>query len=184
MISKGFSKKYIEETIPEYQTFLESSDSMFEEKVVSAFEKSMQNAVGTNASNFNIVNKNRESISLESLKGKTVYLNFWASWCKPCIKKMIDLQKLENEIDESKIKFVHISFDRDPSVWEHTISTYRFEGIHALAIEGVSSDLAKAYGVRSIPQYYLINKNGQFASKPTTNTIDELRKTLIQLSNN
>lgn len=184
MISKGFSKKYIEETIPEYQSFLESSESMFEEKVVSAFEKSMQNAVGTRASNFNIINKNRESISLESLKGKTVYLNFWASWCKPCVKKMIDLQKLEKEVDNSKIKFVHISFDRDPSIWERTISTYNFKGIHALAIEGVSSDLAKAYGVRSIPQYFLINNNGQFAGKPTTNTIDELKKTLIQLSNN
>lgn len=184
MISTGFAKKYIEETIPHYNQFIESSQSEFQEKVVSAFEKSMQNAVGSQASNFKITNKEQESISLNSLQGKTVYLNFWASWCQPCVKKMVQLQKIEKELDESNIKFVHISFDRSPSIWETTIKQYDFKGIHALAIEGVNSDLAKAYGVRSIPQYFLIGKDGKFANKPTTNTFEELKKTLDRLSKN
>lgn len=184
MISKGFQKKYIDETIPDYQNFMTTSENPFHEKVASAFEKSMKNAVGTTASNFRITNKDQETISLDALKGQTIYLNFWASWCQPCVRKMVELQKLEKELDQSKIKFVHISFDRDPSTWESTINRYSFKGIHALAIDGVESELAKAYGVRAIPQYYLINKYGQFANKPTTNSIGELKKTLNSLSNN
>ena len=48
-------------------------------------------------------------------------------------------------------------------------------------MDGVNSELAKAYGVRAIPQYFIINKEGRFALKPTTHSISELKKILISL---
>lgn len=181
MICKGFSKKYIEEMIPVYQEFLYTCNNSFSEKVASSFEEAMQNAVGTAASNFVIRNSEAEEVTLNSLKGKTIYLNFWASWCQPCVRKMVQLKELENELTNSGVEFVHISFDRDESTWASTIRSYNFKGIHALATDGVNSDLAKAYGVRAIPQYFIINKEGKFALKPTTQSIDELKKILVSL---
>jgi len=181
MICKGFSKKYIEELIPIYEEFLHTSQDSYSEKVAIKFEEAMQNAVGTTASNFVIRNSEAEEVALSSLKGKTIYLNFWASWCKPCVRKMVQLKDLEKELNDSGVEFVHISFDRDESTWENTIRTYNFKGIHALAMDGVNSELAKAYGVRAIPQYFIINKEGKFALKPTTHSISELKKILISL---
>lgn len=181
MICKGFSKKYIEELIPVYEEFLHNSDNSFSEKVASTFEEAMQNAVGTSASNFVIRNSQAEEVTLNSLKGKTIYLNFWASWCKPCVRKMVQLKDLEKDLNNSGVEFVHISFDRSESAWEQTIRSYNFKGIHALATDGVNSELAQAYGVRAIPQYFIINKEGKFALKPTTQSIDELKKILISL---
>ena len=181
MISKGFSKKYLEELLPVYQEFLFTCNNSFSEKVATSFEEAMQNAVGTDASNFVIRNSESEEVTLSSLKGKIVYLNFWASWCQPCVRKMVQLKDLEDELKNSGVEFVHISFDRNESTWANTIKSFNFKGIHAFAPDGVNSDLAMAYGVRAIPQYFIIDKQGKFAKKPTTQSLDELKKILVSL---
>ncbi len=181
MICTGFSKKYISELIPVYEEFLHGCSNSYSEKVAITFEEAMQNAVGSAASNFVIRNSQAEEVTLNSLKGKTIYLNFWASWCQPCVRKMLELKDLEGELKNSNVEFVHISFDRDESTWASTIRSFNFKGIHALATDGVNSELAKAYGVRAIPQYFIINKEGKFAPKPTTHSVDELKKILVSL---
>ena len=113
MIVKAFSKKYIEETIPLFESFLnEENNDAFGSKVVVAYEKSLINAIGTRASNFVIRNPGEDEISLSSMSGKTVYLNFWASWCRPCMKKMHELKPIEEELKSKNIEFIHISFDK------------------------------------------------------------------------
>lgn len=183
MIGSAFSKRYIAETIPLFEAFLNNDENdAFGSKVVAAYEKSLVNAIGTRASNFVIRNPGESEVSLSSLNGKTVYLNFWASWCRPCMKKMNELKPLEQELKSQDIEFIHISFDKSESAWKNAISKNGFQGTHVIVPEGVESSIAKEYEIRSIPQYFIIDKKGNFAQKPTFNTIKDLKKTLESTS--
>ncbi len=180
MIAKAFSKKYIAETIPLFETFLSdiNNNDSFGSKVVVAYEKSLVNAIGTRASNFVIRNPGEPEVSLSSLNGKTVYLNFWASWCRPCMKKMNELKPLEEDLKAKEIEFIHISFDKSEAAWKNAIDKNQFKGTHVIVPEGVESPIAKKYEIRSIPQYFIIDKNGNFAPKPAVPSIKELQKVL------
>jgi len=183
MIVKAFSKKYIAETIPLFESFLsEASNDEFGSKVVEAYEKSLVNAIGTKASNFVIRNPGEAEVSLSSLSGKTVYLNFWASWCRPCMKKMNELKPLEAKLKAENIEFIHISFDKNEDSWKNAIKSNGFSGTHVIVPEGVESSIAKEYEIRSIPQYFIIDKNGNFATKPTVPSVKELQKVLEKTS--
>lgn len=179
MITTAFSKKYISETIPTFEKFLNDIENdEFGSKVVVAYEKSLVNAIGTQASNFVIRNPGEPEVSLSSLSGKTVYLNFWASWCRPCMKKMNELKPLEEDLKAKDIEFIHISFDKNESAWKNAINANGFQGIHVIVPEGVESSIAKEYEIKSIPQYFIIDKNGNFAPKPTVPSVSELQKVL------
>lgn len=179
MIISAFRKRYIAETIPLFEAYLnDENNDEFGSKVVVAYEKSLINAIGTRASNFVIKNPGEDEVSLSSLNGKTVYLNFWASWCRPCMKKMNDLKPLEAELKTKDVKFIHISFDKNEESWKRAIKSNGFNGTHVIVPEGVESTIAKEYEIRSIPQYFIIDKNGNFTAKPTLNTVKDLKKTL------
>ena len=183
MIVKAFSKKYISETIPLFESFLsEANNDEFGSKVVEAYEKSLVNAIGTKASNFVIRNPGETEVSLSSLTGKTIYLNFWASWCRPCMKKMNELKPLEVKLKEDDIEFIHISFDKNEDAWKNAIKANGFSGTHVIVPEGVDSSIAKEYEIRSIPQYFIIDKDGNFATKPTVPSVKELQKVLEKTS--
>ena len=183
MISKAFSKKYIEETIPLFESFLsEENNDAFGSKVVEAYEKSLVNAIGTKASNFVIKNPGEPEVSLSSLNGKTIYLNFWASWCRPCMKKMNELKPLEAKLKTDDVEFIHISFDKSEAAWKNAIKANGFSGTHVIVPEGVDSGIAKEYEIKSIPQYFIIDKNGNFATKPTVPSVKELQKVLEKTS--
>lgn len=54
------------------------------------------------------------AINLQSLKGKKVFVNLWASWCGPCRSEMPSIEKLYASVDKSKVAFVLLSFDENP----------------------------------------------------------------------
>lgn len=62
---------------------------------------------------FKMVSLNGKTVSFESLKGKVVFMNMWATWCPPCIAEMPNIQKLYEKIGSDKIAFVMLSLDED-----------------------------------------------------------------------
>jgi thiol-disulfide isomerase/thioredoxin len=65
--------------------------------------------------NFTLKGLGGETITLASLKGKVIFMNFWATWCPPCIAEMPDIQKLYEKVKSDKIAFVMVSLDEDPA---------------------------------------------------------------------
>ena len=94
------------------------------------------------------------------------------------MKKMNELKPLEKELKAQDVEFIHISFDKNESAWKNAINANGFQGTHVIVPEGVESAIAKEYEIRSIPQYFIIDKNGNFAPKPTLPSIRELQKVL------
>lgn len=108
--------------------------------------------------------------SFDDLKGTYLYIDVWASWCKPCIAEIPSLKKVKEKYKGKNIRFVSISVDvaKDKDKWKSAVRNHRLSGIQLLADKDLSSDFIKAYQIGTvvgIPNFILIDPNGKIISK-------------------
>jgi thiol-disulfide isomerase/thioredoxin len=96
-------------------------------------------------------------LSLESLRGKVVYLDFWASWCKPCAISLPALDELRKEFPADDFAVIAVNVDRDPEV-ARTFLSRRPVGYPSLA--DPEGQLPVRFGVETMPTSFLIDRNG------------------------
>lgn len=183
LLYKAFYAKRVDAIIPYYLDFLETNPyQVFDEKVIGAYQKAMRYAVGTPAPDFTIKNLQDENVNLLDFQGKVVLLNFWASWCRPCLRKMDQLKPMQQELASQNIVFLNISLDRDKAAWRSSVQQNNFKGVHLLADGALESEVSALYDVKALPQYFIIDKLGNFAEKPRTKGLDDLKTTLEYLN--
>jgi peroxiredoxin len=183
IIYRCFGVGQIDEILSNYWAFVEKTDyPEFSQKVVSVYEKAMKQSIGVPAPDFKLMDNLGRMVTLRSYNGQVVLLNFWASWCQPCMSKMRIMQPLEAELKSKGIVFMNVSLDRDTARWQQTLSQEQFAGVHLIADGDINSSIANEYQVRILPQYFLIDKNGAFAEKPKQFRADDLRLVLNRLS--
>lgn len=110
------------------------------------------------APEFELVRLNGAKLSLSSLKGKLIIMNFWATYCGPCIKELPHLQELYDKIkDEGNTIIITINCDKNPAFAEPFVrkNNYTFPVLYA------DSDLRENYGVRGIPTTFIIDATGE-----------------------
>ena len=129
---------------------------------------------------FDYENQKGGKTSLESLKGKYVYIDVWATWCGPCLKEVPSLKKVEEEYQGKNIQFVSISIDniKDRKKWSNLVNTKQLGGIQLLADMDINSEFIKAYEIKEIPRFILIDPDGNIvnsnAPKPSETKLTEL----------
>ncbi|MCD5415636.1 TlpA family protein disulfide reductase, partial [Candidatus Bipolaricaulota bacterium] len=91
------------------------------------------------------------------LRGKVVLLNFWASWCRPCIAKLPLIQQLYEQYAAGGLVIIGINLDRSERMMERILEDFNitFRQIFAQAKE-----IADLYGVVGIPETFLIDRQG------------------------
>ena len=98
-------------------------------------------------------------VSSETFRGKYIYLDIWATWCGPCCAEIPHLQKLEQKFATRNIAFVSISCDRNKEAWKKMIGEKQLGGIQLNG--GENSDFMKAYMIRGIPRFILLDREGK-----------------------
>jgi thiol-disulfide isomerase/thioredoxin len=119
--------------------------------------------VGEPALDFALTNLDGKEISLASLKGKVVLLDFWATWCPPCKAAMPAMQKLHDDYAAAKKDVVILgvnTWERTPDAAKQYIAKQKFT--YGCLLNG--DDLATKYGIRGIPTLIIIGKDGTIAA--------------------
>lgn len=185
VISYGFSGDRYRELLPSYNHFLQTNPlSRYDAKVSELYTKLSRVSVGAPAPSFTGTDRQGNTLSLGQFRGNVVYLNFWASWCAACLKKMDFFNDYAPELQKNGIEIINVSIDENPETWKQALAEGQFKGYHLLAASDPNRNIALAYGVEAIPQYFILNRDGTFAEKPGISQPDDIRKKLLALTKN
>ncbi len=116
--------------------------------------------IGEAAPDFTITDAQR-TVALSQLRGKPVLLNFWASWCSPCVEEMPSLVQLQKQLG-NKVTVLAISEDADNSAY---LQFVRDHNVDLLTVRDVRQNVNGLYGTFKFPETYVIDKDGVIRRK-------------------
>ncbi len=134
---------------------------------------------GEATSGVKILGTDGKYFTFDDLKGKVVYVDFWASWCGPCRGQFPFSKELHKKFTSKQLKnvvFLYISIDKTEDMWKKAIEQNGIGDFKNGLVPGDwSSEIAKYFQISSIPRYMLIDKKGNFvdlnAKRPSEETI-------------
>jgi thiol-disulfide isomerase/thioredoxin len=113
--------------------------------------------------NFTIKDANGTRVDFNQFKGKTVFLNLWATWCGPCVAEMPSIESLYGKVDKEKVVFVILDWFEDPGKVAKFVKQKKF----TFPVYMVDGDVPPQLNVPSIPTTFVIGPDGNIATKKT-----------------
>ena len=103
---------------------------------------------------------------LESHHGKVIYVDFWTTWCGPCIAAMPDANKMAEQFADEEVAFVFLCLGSEKGLWESIIEEQSLAGYQWYAENReIGNGLMKGLKLRSFPHYMLVNRQGYITEK-------------------
>ena len=162
-LKRGISFYNMEKLDLYYQTYLKlAANDKGINRIKEKYDRIKTLKKGSPSPSFNYPDSSGKNISLESLKGKLVYVDVWATWCGPCKAQIPFLKQLEEKYREEDIAFVSLSIDqlKNISKWKDMIVDKELEGIQIIADKAWRSKFVTDYVIEGIPRFILIDKDG------------------------
>ena len=140
--------------------------------LISISTATAQMKIGDSLPDFELKNNKETTINLASLKGKTVLIDFWASWCAPCRLANKKLAALYNQYKIDNFEIVGISLDTDKKKWMDAIQKDKVTYEQLIDAKGFDAKSALLFGVEELPNSYLYDVSGKLvAINPTEEQI-------------
>ena len=117
---------------------------------------------GDSAPGFEVTTESGRKISVDNFGGRVLVVNFWATWCPPCISELPSLNALAAELKGSGVVFLGISVDKDKAAYDKFLKKVKLNFETARDPE---ADISADYGTFKYPETYVISREGKVLEK-------------------
>lgn len=100
--------------------------------------------------------------NLDELTGNVVVIDFWATWCLPCLNDLDSLKKLVKKFNTRPFTMISISLDRDETVWQRYVTKNKMTWPQYRDVDGT---LLRAFNPKTIPHYFIIDSDGVYRNE-------------------
>ena len=150
---------------------------------VGCYTGSRPPRIGTNAPDFTVQDADRK-VSLSELHGQVVVLNFWATWCAPCVEEIPSLIGMSERMKAKGVTVVGVSIDVDGDAYHRFLKDH---GVPFLTVRDPDQKSSRLYGTSGWPETYIIDRDGvvrrKFIGPVDWNSV-EVTEFLTKLSQN
>ena len=136
-------------------------------ETAEASAKKVQNAlaIGTQFPDFNEKDVTGKPLSIASYKGKIVLVDFWATWCGPCVMEMPNVQQAYQKYHDKGFEIIGVSLDIDQQALSNFLKKNNMPWPQYFDGQQWNNKLAVKYGIEAIPMNYLLDGNGKIIGK-------------------
>jgi len=137
--------------------------------LTACYHGSKPAGIGNPAPDFTIQNPER-SVTLSQFRGKIVVLNFWATWCPPCVQEMPSLVQLQKRMQDKGVTVLAVSVDDDANDYHKFLSDHKIDVLTVREAgertpTGVVAPVSSRYGTIKVPETYIIDRQGTIRRK-------------------
>lgn len=140
-------------------------NSSYVQAFTSRYKELSKLAIGAEAPDIIMNTPSGEPLSLSSLRGKVVLIDFWASWCKPCRMENPNVVKLYAKYKDKGFEILGVSLDREKAAWEQAIKDDNLTWKHISDLAFWNSSVVKQYNITGVPYTVLVDKEGKIIAK-------------------
>jgi peroxiredoxin len=145
--------------------FAQFAGSKYAQDLHKRIEVLNKTAIGSVAPDIVLADPFGKTVSLSSLRGKTVLVDFWASWCGPCRRESPNLVKAYNKYKTRGFEIFSVSLDDNRDAWQRAINDDKLLWTHVSDLQKWNSSVVNQYNIESIPFTVLIDAEGKIIAK-------------------
>lgn len=117
--------------------------------------------IGETAPAFTLQDSDRK-VTLDEFRGQVVVLNFWATWCPPCVEELPSLMAMQDRMRQKKVEVVGVSIDVDQDAYHRFLKQ---RNVNFLTVRDPEQKVATLYGTAGWPETYIIDRSGVLRRK-------------------
>ena len=129
--------------------------------LIGCYSGSHPTRIGSNAPDFTLQDSDHK-VTLSQFRGQVVVLNFWATWCPPCVEETPSLVQMQARFKDKGVVVLAVSIDDDDAAYHKFLKEYR---VNMVTVRDETKRAATLYGTFGWPETYVIDRNGVIRRK-------------------
>ncbi len=117
--------------------------------------------IGANAPDFTVQDSDHK-VTLSQFRGQVVVLNFWATWCPPCVEETPSLVQMQSHFKDKGVVVLAVSIDADDGAYHKFLKDYN---VNMVTVRDEAQKAARLYGTSGWPETFIIDRNGTILRK-------------------